>query len=36
MKAVYGWPASFLWAFVIYYFWSSGKVNMDLIVGLVR
>jgi membrane protein required for beta-lactamase induction len=36
MKAAYGWPASIFWAVVIYHFWGSGKVDMDLIVGLVR
>ena len=35
-KAIVGWPATFVWAAVIYYFWSSGKVDLEMILELVK
>ena len=35
-KAIVGWPATAVWAAVIYYCWSSGKVDLEMILELVK
>ena len=35
-KAIVGWPATVVWAAVIYYCWSSGKVDLEMILELVK
>jgi len=35
-KAIVGWPATIAWAGVIWYFWSTGRVDWDVILGIFR
>lgn len=35
-KAIVGWPATLAWGGIVWYFWSTGKVDLEMILELVK